>query len=81
MGPTVTGLVHDPLAVICLDNKLYMLSNLSGIKCVQIMQWLIIIIFFFFFFFVGQLHEDVLMKVHPGNLTILMSKHFNSNSI
>ena len=32
-------------------------------------------------FFVGQLHEDVLIEEHPGNLTVLMSKHFNSSSI
>ena len=35
---------------------------------------------FCFLFFVGQLHEDVPTEEHPGNLTILMSKHFNSNS-
>ena len=33
------------------------------------------------FFFVGQLHKDVPTEEHPGNLTILMSKHFNSNSL
>ena len=34
----------------------------------------------FFFFFVGQLHKDAPTEEHPGNLTILMSEHFNGNS-
>ena len=29
--------------------------------------------YFFFYFFVGQLHKDVPIEGHPGNLTILMS--------
>ena len=32
------------------------------------------------FFFVGQLHKDAPTEEHPGNLTILMSEHFNGNS-
>ena len=43
--------------------------------------YLFILFLFLFFFFVGQPHEDVPIEEHPGNLTILMSKHLTSSSI
>ena len=36
---------------------------------------------FFLFFFVGYPHEDSPIEGHPGNLTILLSSHFISNSL
>ena len=36
---------------------------------------------FFFVVVVGQPHEDAPIEGHPGNLTMLMSKHLNSSSI
>ena len=54
-------------------------TNLTSQELVLLnLDWMVEI--FFFFFFVGLPHGSIPIEEYPGDSTVLMSKHFISNS-